>query len=759
MAMLRKFMRMGMIPRRLFGWTLLYLVAQFGWAHAVRAQEATGTITWADAAVCFYEHADYRGRRYCIQPGTLRAGFPEWMDRKTSSIRVPDGLSVRVWDDLWGRGRAATFMGGVSINQLLREGMQDAIRSAQVARTHAACAGGCVIAPEEAYDLGAIFGPSSADDGTVQASVAFEMRPGQDFTVEHGRNLRFRFIGDKVTVSDSGSSKPLLSLTLLPATRYALVAFDSDGRESLSAQLVQADASRRYLAATPPLVAPLAETKVDVLAIANYRLGNFDRNDPNALRLAGASFARARQGGRVTRGVRCHNGPALINVVEYFLGTCAVPAIHRLTPVAGDGPRNVPATPAGGGDKPNTAVMSHVYAGEYNPMAVYAAARICHMPVESVVHPRMRRGLDGTGSCVYRTMAIIAAYQTVFGPRWTDDEFVEVIRNIVSYGTTGYASSNPEAEDELIRVVLQRRSNVTGQAFYAFHAANALLGVSYYGTPNLEDVAARPPATGGGAVPFPTAVAAREADLGAYRLDMANYRPREVRPRLWTNGGWIESTDGFTREIIPATDHGRLAPAVAALNEWQSAYHAAALQIENVALVAAFGSGADTRYGVRERQERFRQAQDRLTPAQRGELKLAEIGESMAVSLWNEMEDAGGDSAVYVVVRFRGAVMAVLGGFIDSRGIGHIDTVVSASRNVLQPYRDGAVRGSGGYAMHGFLQYLGQQGVTEVETDAVTTPSAYLKQSAGFMRYFPEDDDSDSDSSGSDSHGGELRRR
>lgn len=79
--------------------------------------------------VCFYQHVNYGGARFCMAPGQSRSNFAAigWNDT-VSSIRVYGGAGVQVCQHANFNGACATF----NSNQSSLGGLNDQISSAEV---------------------------------------------------------------------------------------------------------------------------------------------------------------------------------------------------------------------------------------------------------------------------------------------------------------------------------------------------------------------------------------------------------------------------------------------------------------------------------------------------------------------------------------------------------------------------------------------------------------------------------------------------
>ncbi|PLP97845.1 hypothetical protein CYJ10_25540 [Cupriavidus pauculus] len=673
---------------------------------------------------CVYKDAKFQGRENCFAPGALEWTLSDSVDRNASSLLMAKDLAFYAFSDQLGRGESYSRYSGVNFF----EAFNDKARSLQVVRTRLNCSVDCPVGFSEGYNLADILERESAKtpDGKrhplSQVVMTVETSSRQDFYVYVGNALRINFTARTADIEDAYTFRPVAKFDLDADTAFVSIALAYDDPEHLDVQLVSSDRMRKVvgtspIATVPRPAAPLGTT----LAI--------DNESSEAIRIAGLSFALVKPEARLQPPTRCWHSEMLA-VATYFLGQCSAPS---LSPAGQD--RDAIRYSAGAAaytgfnavisGKPRTAapetrLVSYTAMGR-NPMAVYAAARVCRAEIEHIATPRMRRGVDDPADCISRTMTIIALFQTLFGPQWDSDRFEQVMSSILTHGTTGYATSNPEVENQLIAAVQERdrtttRDNRRQTAMAAYRAADQVFQVSRNGTMDMEVAAARMHAAGNGqlvlsdAAPA-TLAEAQSAPLGRYQIDLRTYQPQTVTPRVLRNGRWEQDArNPFTYEI----------------HSW-----------DNIPIMLRLSSVLQ---GWRDDYRRFA-GDNALSP---GQVSLAHTGRRMADSMVTSI--AEGEPAIYVVVLYRGFPVSVLLGSIDEDDPTKADvgTVVSAPQNVL--YRDSAVRGAASHGLQAYLNHLHGRGVTDVFTSAITAPSALVKQRAGFKLIEPLDqDDASSD--------------
>nr|WP_315593892.1 hypothetical protein [uncultured Cupriavidus sp.] len=659
---------------------------------------------------CVYQDAHYHGRQTCFAPGPLQPELTTTLDAAISSVTMARGLALYTFSEQNGKGDSSFHYG----NQPFLRTFNDKARSLQLVRWIANCFEDCPIPYSEAYDLDKVVYTTSlqANKGKwarlSQAVATFETDSRQSFTVNAGNAVEFRFVGRTVTTTYRDDTVNADQFELDDGTAYVSIALGfRAGTTDLDYQLIASDRSRRFMNASPiATVAQDAGRLTQTFAIEN------DSNHP--VRLKALSFANVAPQAWVQPASQCWSNPMLA-VTGHFLGPCSAPSpgptTHDAKTIvfsAGARPnqRHMTVNPVTAPRIPAPPTLLASYVRGYNPLARYAASRVCHTKASAAGTHRVRRSPDhmsASSACIERTMTIIALYQALFGPQWDADNFQRTIDHILAHGTTGYASSQPELESELIGAVRRQTGSASTDtrretAVAAFRAADHLYQTSRNGTLDLEqaDTLRSPPSATAPA----TLAEASTALLGSYRLDLSHYQPIPILPRITRDGHLQPDTQHpFEFEFITSDDRAAHRHLQAVLQDWTDGYRA----ITN---------------------------DDALTPAQR---TLANRGTDMAESLYRAV--AYGETGTYVVAHYRGQPAAVLMAIVDDEdpSLAEIDTVVSAPRNVVYGGQNGVVRGAGSAALHAALTYLQGRGVTAVVASAVTKPSAIIKQRAGFQ--------------------------
>ncbi len=676
---------------------------------------------------CIYVDAQFKGRETCFVPGPLEPELSGKFDRNVSSARITRGLALYAFSGRNGTGDSTFHYGDA---KFLRS-FNDKARSLQLVRWVANCFEDCLIPYSEGYDLDKVVYTSTLKSmhgkwhrlSQVVATFAIDSR--QSFTVNVGNTVEFRFSGAAVTATYRQDTINTADFRLDDGTAYVSIAlgFGND-KNDLDHQLVASDASRRFIKASPIATVALTPGR----ASQTFAI---DSESSRLVRLKALSFAQVARRAWMQPANACWNTP-LLSAAMHFTGPCsagtpglAAADTKGIAFSAGAQPwrHHMAVNPASVARSPVPPTVLKSFVWGHNPLARYAASKVCRQPAAQANAHRVRRNPDDPSACVGRTMTIIALYQALFGPHWNAADFQAVIDSILTHGTTGYASSQPELESELIEAV-RRQAGATASdtrrqtAMTAFYAADRLLQSSRNGSPDLEQAQWRTDQAGAGRwIPSASAPAtideARQAVLGHYRLDLRRYQPFTVLPRTYRDGHWQpDAMHPFEIEFLTRADEAAIRHVRAVVENWADTYRAIA-------------------------------ATDHSLPGD--QLYLANAGATMAASLYGAI--ANGESGVYVVVHYQGQPVAVLLTQIDEDRptIAEIDTVVSLPRNVMHRGQ-AAVRGAGSAALHAALTYLQGLGVTEVSTHAASTPSAIVKRRAGFQLLIASSDASSSDS-------------
>lgn len=101
-------------------------------ATAASAQPRWGRDRQPQVGACFFEHINFGGRYFCVNPGERLRSLPSRMGDEISSVRLVGSADVTVFRDKDMRGRSARFVHDVA--DLRRGGWNDEISSLEVGR-------------------------------------------------------------------------------------------------------------------------------------------------------------------------------------------------------------------------------------------------------------------------------------------------------------------------------------------------------------------------------------------------------------------------------------------------------------------------------------------------------------------------------------------------------------------------------------------------------------------------------------------------
>lgn len=204
---------------------------------------------------------------------------------------------------------------------------------------------------------------------------------------------------------------------------------------------------------------------------------------------------------------------------------------------------------------------------------------------------------------------------------------------------------------------------------------------------------------------------AQQYPLGSYQMPISSYVHQDVLPRILRNGEWVVPQERFDIEVIqgPYTQNRQSLYAVLeAIAQWENIYIEKPVQCNRQGL---FPTDMDTnRYA------------GRVT--------------SRLIKSYAQFQR---HNQIIVVVRFNHQIVSVSTAhsyFVDGsaeRVNGVIGATITHPTYVLKPQTEGAIRGAGSAALHAAIQYLQASGVTQLEAEVISTPSAVIKKRIGFV--------------------------
>lgn len=673
---------------------------------------------------CFHADDRFQGEQSCVAPGEMEPSFAR-LDGKTSSIRLPPGLGARVYAEAGARGRSATLRRSIDQAGLRKLGIDDAIRSAQVARVSIRCRTDCPIPDADAYDLPAQFGRTWSDisHGHPQLAMTFRIDPEARAVVEFGNGLYLQLMHTGAIITTFWPYRQLAALSSDHRARYLTVAMEFRPGQGFDVQLIRSGADRGYLDATLIHSLPWPTERDEVVSIRNA-------HPARALIRADLTVNAVDPLNRVIRDATCQRVPVLA-VGNAFLRGCE-PA--RPTAAGTDSPAQIPAPPAA---RAPEATLVRTFADAGNPLAMGAAARVCRVSLYQIFNARPMRGIPNWSACVSRTTLIVSLYQTLFPDGWNLERFSNIVRDALDHGRMPASVAGTPPAAQFVHAVREQTGDVDrryGDAIAAFHQANVLHAYSL--ARNMDMLAAleqpgtsAPPGCAALAGSADAIARAQRGMMGDYWLDLTGYTPRTVHPRIWHQGAFQDTPEPFTFMHAGAEDTELLVSIRALMQNWSDAYlrefSASAEGATGVPVTDAAGAG------VAPLGEPATQACSAATP--QANLVLAMSGASIANGIEEATREADASSH-FVVASFRGSPVAVLFGTIPTSGerVAESRFLVSAPRSVLDRHTEGAVHGAGSAVSHAFVQHAASLGMTAVRAYAVTAPSVAIKHRMGY---------------------------
>lgn len=199
--------------------------------------------------------------------------------------------------------------------------------------------------------------------------------------------------------------------------------------------------------------------------------------------------------------------------------------------------------------------------------------------------------------------------------------------------------------------------------------------------------------------------------LGSYQMPISSYVHQDVLPRILRNGEWIVPQERFDIEVIqgPYTQNRQsLYALLEAIAQWENIYIEKPVQCNRQGL---FPTDMDTnRYA------------GRVT--------------SRLIKSYAQHQNR---NQVIVVVRFNDQIVSASTAYTyftdgsGERSNGVIGATITNPAYVLNPQTEGTIRGAGSAALHATIQQLQANGVTKLEAEVISTPSAVIKKRIGFV--------------------------
>ncbi|WP_230822892.1 hypothetical protein [Yersinia mollaretii] len=204
---------------------------------------------------------------------------------------------------------------------------------------------------------------------------------------------------------------------------------------------------------------------------------------------------------------------------------------------------------------------------------------------------------------------------------------------------------------------------------------------------------------------------AQQYPLGSYQMPLSSYVYQEVLPRILQNGEWIVPQERFEIEVIQgpySQNRQSLYALLEVIAQWENTYFEKPVQCNRRGL---FPTDMDTnRYAGR-----------------------------VTSRLIKNYAQYQRHNQIIIVVRFNHQIVSTSIAytyFVDGnaeRTNAVIGATITNPAFVLNPQAEGTIRGAGSAALHATIQHLQATGVTELEAEVISTPSAVIKKRIGFV--------------------------
>ncbi|CNE68686.1 beta-gamma-crystallin [Yersinia bercovieri] len=209
---------------------------------------------------------------------------------------------------------------------------------------------------------------------------------------------------------------------------------------------------------------------------------------------------------------------------------------------------------------------------------------------------------------------------------------------------------------------------------------------------------------------------AQQYPLGTYQMPISSYVYQDVLPRILHNGEWQVASERFDIEVIQGsreqTRHS-LYELLETIATWENTYQEHRVSCD--------------RHGI--------------FPSDMATNRYAGQVTSQIIKSYSQKPRPG---QTIIVVRFNHQIVSASVADSYSNGDsppikhGTIRATLTNPAYVLTPQVEGAIRGAGSAALHAMIQRLKADGVSMVEAEVISTPSAMIKKRIGFV-FIPDE--------------------
>ncbi|EEQ09651.1 hypothetical protein ymoll0001_1640 [Yersinia mollaretii ATCC 43969] len=380
-----------------------------------------------------------------------------------------------------------------------------------------------------------------------------------------------------------------------------------------------------------------------------------------------------------------------------------------------------------------------------------AVSRHCQKSLDNIISTRYPR--QATYSCSTWLSAVLTDFTLLFGNSlrtWSTEYLIQTINGILDRGAIDNDNDaidafihSPIAGNRLIQTLTdvaeeQGRSALIDSITQTFTYAEQ--NYAQYVASSSSQGASHLPSSSQGASNFPSNEGydsydsfdendhydscdsesssdiapprqAQQYPLGSYQMPLSSYVYQAVLPRILQNGEWIVPQERFEIEVIQgpySQNRQSLYALLEVIAQWENTYFEKPIQCN--------------RHG--------------LFPTDMETNRYAGRVTSRLIKSYAQYQR---HNQIIVVVRFNHQIVSTSIAytyFVDGnaeRTHAVIGATITNPAYVLTPQTEGAIRGAGSAALHATIQHLQATGVTELEAEVISTPSAVIKKRIGFV--------------------------
>ncbi|EKN3725810.1 GNAT family N-acetyltransferase [Yersinia enterocolitica] len=643
-----------------------------------------------------------------------------------SSISIPNGMFATIYRNDNYNPPYFNLMESIGQRDLAALGMDNQISSVKVGNSPIEdCSKRCVILNRMQLLLSDIFA-QRWDDSTYpnkQVLLSFDINDQSDFMVELTLGPIIWFSKRDIFIFNSYDSEPLEFRLHSDANRFSLLFHLNSNNVAVdymeSHDTEQIALSPTITVASAPLVRPVETSAIIInntgespqvidqivmTASAEDIQSVHHRSERDIAGTLGCVFIPALAIYNYVTHSRCNQGDKLWkDVKQWFSDENKDKAVL----VAGDSALLKPQ-PHSPDNSRAALILTQIQTQLHNQaLTLPATAQFCKTSMENILAERYPR--DADVNCRQWVSRVLADFTLLFGDsmrNWTLDVLRRVLIQIYENETTGFATSNPDAESQLVDEVREaiRHLGSEEEAIRQISQAFEYTRLNYARYRAHNPTTALPPA------------AAQRLPLGTYSLALASYHYPTDRPavRVRENGAWVTHPDlYFDVDILdttipgqPGVDDPLMDDARAALAAWSDIYNAAPVHYH---ITNEYWSEHD---------------------------RTVEAGRAHSYSLYSEILAPENDY-IYVAVRLRGDIVSLLAArrdesFENSHENYYVEFFVTDPNYVLMPEDDESVRGAGSTAVQALANYLKQRGVKVIRSRVISQPAARVSTKLGF---------------------------